>query len=92
MTVHGCPSGSVCIYPEGAGWNNDRPSHRFSANKAHDLSGQEGYHYVLNNQTGGWRAWFCTGYGGGGTWYGPLYQDEAVNVNLSPINSIFVGP
>lgn len=49
-TVHGCPSGAVCIYPQNAGWNGDRPSIEFWSYGAHNLSSQVGHHYVVNNQ------------------------------------------
>jgi hypothetical protein len=57
----------------------------------YQLSYQEGYHYVLNNQTGGAKFWYCTDWNGhtcpsyqvAGTWW---------NVNLSPINSVKLTP
>jgi hypothetical protein len=75
-TIHGCPSGAVCVYPENAGWNGDRPSLEFWSYGAHNLSNQYGNHYVLNNQTdwvppgGGYAAAMATGdtgYNGTGT-------------------------
>ncbi|MCM2424960.1 hypothetical protein [Streptomyces sp. RKAG337] len=91
-TVHGCASGNVCIYPQDAGWNNDQPSYQFASRGAHNLSGQEGYHYVFNNQTEGWTAHLMTGYNGTGTNALTISQDWAANWNLSPINSITLQP
>lgn len=77
-TIHGCPSGAVCVYPQNAGWNGDKPSLEFFSYGAHNLSNQVGHHYVLNNQYDwvppggqGWAAAMvsgATGYNGGGTW------------------------
>ena len=69
-TIHGCPSGAVCVYPENAGWNGDRPSLEFWSYGPHNLSNQYGHHYVLNNQTdwlppgGGYAAAMAGGYTG----------------------------
>ncbi len=49
-TIHGCPSGAVCIYPQNAGWNNDKPSFEFFSYGAHNLSNQVGRHYVLSTE------------------------------------------
>ncbi|MCW2755873.1 MAG: hypothetical protein JWQ32_3284 [Marmoricola sp.] len=66
------------MYPQNAGWNNDRPSLEFWSYGAHNLSNQVGRHYVLNNQYDwqdpsgqGWiaaKVAGATGYNGGGTW------------------------
>ena len=60
-TVHGCQSGYVCIYPQNAGWNGDRPSLRFYTYGAHNLSNQFGTHRMLNNQYGGAWVVLCSG-------------------------------
>jgi hypothetical protein len=90
-TVHGCPSGYVCLYPQNAGWNYDRPSHKWYTYGAHKLSYQYGNHNIYNNQTDDALAWFCTNYAGttcpsylsAGTW--------AV-ANFTPINSVNLVP
>jgi hypothetical protein len=88
-TSHGCPSGYVCFYP-GAGWNGDRPSHKFLAYGAHNLSDVVGTYRVYNNQTG--NAWVrtCTGYNGTGC-EGYMYPGWWIDKNMTPINSIVLG-
>ncbi|GAB3930613.1 hypothetical protein GCM10011575_47730 [Microlunatus endophyticus] len=71
-TVHGCPRGAVCIYPQNKGWNGGHPESGgvFYSYGPHNLSGQHGNHYVLNNQTDTYPnmslAAGCTGYNGTG--------------------------
>ena len=71
-TVHGCPRGAVCIYPQNKGWNNGHPesSGVFWSYGPHNLSNQTGDHYVLNNQSKTKPFWSvalgCTGYNGTG--------------------------
>ncbi|MET9296616.1 hypothetical protein [Streptomyces sp. NPDC003077] len=84
---HGCPSGAVCVYPQNAGWNGDRPSLVFYSYGAHNLSNQYGQHYVANNQTGGATARTCTGYNGTGC-EGYLYPGTFIDKDMTPINSI----
>ncbi|MFD7026915.1 hypothetical protein ACFWAR_02625 [Streptomyces sp. NPDC059917] len=86
---HGCPSGAVCIYPQNAGWNNDHPdpNNIFYSYGAHNLSNQEGQHYVYNNQTGGATARTCLGYNGVNC-EGYLGAGYFIDKNLTPINSI----
>jgi hypothetical protein len=90
-TIHGCPPGYGCIYPENAGWNNDHPSLMYYYYGTYQLSYQEGYHYVFNNQTGGAKFWYCTDWNGNTC---PSYQPAGTwwNVNLSPINSVKLTP
>ncbi|MFC7327061.1 hypothetical protein [Marinactinospora rubrisoli] len=89
-TVRGCPSGAVCIYPQNAGWNNDRPSHAFYSYGAHNIYGQVGLHYVFNNQTGGATARTCTGANGTGDCQGHLPAGYYIEKDLTPINSILL--
>lgn len=66
-TVHGCPYGYVCVYPQDKGWNNDVPSLKFYTYGGHNLSNQFGNHYVLNNQYSQGHsavAVLCSGFGG----------------------------
>jgi hypothetical protein len=101
-TVHGCPSGAVCIYPRGAGWNGGNPSVEMWSYGPHNLSNQYGHHYVLNNQhdDGGFPviAILCKGYDGkdcsGPTYY--QYSRDSTkgvswgNPDLTPINSVIL--
>jgi hypothetical protein len=89
-TIHGCPAGYACIYPQNAGWNGDRPSHKYYTYGEYNLSNQFGTHRVLNNQTGDWAEsafYYCTGYNGGGT-CGRVQQGAWEDLNLTPINSV----
>ncbi|MDJ0385170.1 hypothetical protein [Streptomyces sp. G-G2] len=88
---HGCPSGAVCIYPQDAGWNNDHPSNVYYSYGAHNLSNQNGNHYVSNNQTGGASMRTCTGYDGQGC-QGYLLAGTYMIKDLTPINSITLQP
>ncbi|MEU6851737.1 hypothetical protein ABZ901_17655 [Actinacidiphila alni] len=65
-TVHGCPSGAVCIYPEGASILTSTPTDFFYSYGAHNLHNQFGVHDVFNNQYGSLNATaqLCTGYNG----------------------------
>ena len=71
-TVHGCPRGAVCLYPQDKGWNGDHPQAGgvFYSYGPHNLKGQHGNHYVLNNETSTHPdlsvAAGCTGYNGTG--------------------------
>jgi hypothetical protein len=86
-TYQGCPAGYVCLYPQNAGWNGGRPSHKWYTYGAHNLSNQFGIHRFFNNQTGGAVAQNCTGYNGtgcqgkqaAGTWW---------DYNYTPYNSV----
>ena len=86
-TVHGCPSGYACIYPQNAGWNGDRPSLKYYRYGSYQLSNQFGNHYVLNNQTGGAPFWACTDWNGNTCpWY--VEAGRSYQVDLTPINSV----
>lgn len=106
-SVHGCPSGAVCIYPQNAGWNGNKPSVEYWSYGVHNLSGQIGNHVVLNNQYPDGTGWamvaLFTGYNATGTCkyeYSPYDEQPQegaswATVNLTPINSIsmwVVGP
>lgn len=99
-TVHGCPFGDVCIYPQDKGWNGDVPSLKFYTYGFHALNNQYGNHYVLNNQSNGaGTAWCtaadyntCTG-GLAWTWQESTARGQSWNVvDLTPINDISVYP
>jgi hypothetical protein len=94
-TVHGCPSYSVCIYPEDAGWNHDHPSlppfaAAFPGSLDHvwyNLSGQFGTHKIFNNAYC-MRVVLNTGYNGGGEHRFPLEYGHSADRDLTKINSI----
>ncbi|MFB6888523.1 hypothetical protein ACFCX4_04305 [Kitasatospora sp. NPDC056327] len=82
----GCPYGAVCIYPQDS--DTDRPpTDVLWSYGAHNLRNQNGWHWVLNNQSGGAHAHLCTGYNGTGCGY-DLPAQVAVYADLTPINSI----
>ena len=91
-TWEGCPAGAVCVYPEGTGFNNGRPSHAFFSYGAHNLENQFGVHIVSNNQVDGAKARTCTGFNGTGDCQGVMGPQTFVNKDLTPINSIVLVP
>jgi hypothetical protein len=92
-TVHGCPAGYVCIYPENAGWNGDRPELKYVRYGTYNLSNQFGTHRVLNNQYDGALLHLCTLYNGYARDYFVTYpQDAWKDEYMTPINSIKVVP
>jgi hypothetical protein len=90
-TVHGCQAGNVCIYPQNAGWNGDRPESTYYYYGYYNLSNMFGYHIIFNNQTGGATVTTCTGYNGTGC-AGSLGPGWYSNENFTPINSIVLRP
>lgn len=88
--AYGCPAGYVCIYPRNAGWNHDRPEHRYYTYGYHNLQNEIGVHRVFNNQTGTAVVWYCRGYNGTGgsnvLMGSPVWHDD----NLTPINSLIL--
>lgn len=89
-TIHGCPSGAVCLYPN-ASWNGDRPSHAFYSYGTHRIYDQIGMKRWFNNQTGGAKAYRCTGSTGtgcGGNQAAGTYYDY----DFTPINSVKLAP
>ena len=87
----GCPSGAVCIYPEGKGWNGGHPSDVYESYGAHNITGQTGVHRIYNNQTGGATMSTCTGANGTGC-EGRLPANNYIDKNMTPINSITLQP
>ncbi|MER5984692.1 hypothetical protein [Streptomyces sp. NPDC001787] len=90
VTVHGCRSGYVCIYPK-ASWNSDSPELEFLTYGAHNLVNHTGMHRVFNNQTGGASVQLCKKYDGGdcGT---KGFPGQYTDADLTPINSIKLAP
>ncbi|MGS2591828.1 hypothetical protein [Streptomyces hebeiensis] len=89
-TVHGCPSGYVCLYPN-ASWNNDRPTYKWYTYGAHNLSNQFGVKRFFNNQTGGAVARNCTGYNGTGC-QGKQPAGTYADYDYTPYNSVVLAP
>ncbi|WP_328299837.1 hypothetical protein OG389_20030 [Streptomyces sp. NBC_00435] len=87
--VGGCLSGEACIWPQDSPVAGVAPTHHFSRAGSYNLSGQEGWHWVLNNQTKNWKFKLCTGWNGGGTCTS-MPIDEFVPVDLHPINSVVI--
>lgn len=90
-TVHGCPEGYACIYPQDAGWNGDHPSQMWYYYGTYQLSNQFGNHYIYNNQTGGAPFWLCTDWNGNTC---PLYvaAGTSAQTDFTPINSVKLTP
>lgn len=81
----GCPAGAVCIYPQDA--PATAPTDVFWSYGAHNLSNEVGWHWVLNNQTGGAHAHLCSGYNGVGCGY-DIAAQAGVHADLTPVDSI----
>ena len=81
----GCPSGAVCVYGQDA--PAQTPTDVYWSYGAHNLSNQVGWHWVLNNQTGGAHAHLCLGYNGANCNY-DLPAQTGVRADLTPVNSI----
>ncbi|MFD7906026.1 hypothetical protein ACFVSN_08120 [Kitasatospora sp. NPDC057904] len=83
-TINGCADGYVCIYA-----NDGTITNRYYNYGTYNLSNQYGYKWILNNQTGGAKVSFCTGYNGVDC--GPAYTAVSwLYINLTPINSIVI--
>ncbi|MFJ6746735.1 MULTISPECIES: hypothetical protein [unclassified Streptomyces] len=85
---HGCPSGYVCLYPNGS-WNGDRPIYKWTTYGAHNISGQYGTKRFFNNQTGGAIARNCTGSNGTGC-QGAQRAGTYADYNYTPYNSVLL--
>ncbi|WP_329179920.1 hypothetical protein [Streptomyces sp. NBC_01477] len=81
----GCPSGAVCVYAQDA--EAVTPTDVYWSYGAHNLSNQVGWHWVLNNQTGGAHARLCLGSNGTNCNYDMAAQ-HGVRADLTPVNSI----
>ncbi|MFF4848169.1 hypothetical protein [Streptomyces sp. NPDC001194] len=90
QVFYGCASGDACIWGAGAPLETG-PTNAYRQARTYNLSNQNNYHYVKNNQTGGWKFKLCTGWNGTGTCY-TMSQDELWWVDLTPINSVVVTP
>ncbi len=88
-TYEGCPYGSVCVYPQDAGWNGGRPSLLYAGYGVHYLTGEVGTHRVLDNLAEG-TVRVCTGVGGTGC--ASLSPGEWVDKDLASTATITVEP
>jgi hypothetical protein len=86
-TIQGCPSGYVCVYPQNAGWNGGRPSHKYYYYGVYNLRNQFGSHRVFNNQTGGAVVNLYSGYNGRNS-IARMGATRWNDINLTPVNSI----
>ncbi|MFJ9282338.1 hypothetical protein HS99_0017140 [Kitasatospora aureofaciens] len=82
----GCPYGAVCVYPQDQNPASS-PSAVYWSYGAHNLNGQYGNHWVLNNQSAGAHAHLCQSYNGANCVY-DIPAQNGVYYNLGPINSI----
>ncbi|MFF9592967.1 hypothetical protein ACF1FX_27805 [Streptomyces sp. NPDC014646] len=85
-TIHGCPSGAVCLYPNGS-WANDKPTYKFYSYAVHKIYNQIGTKRIFNNQTGGATARNCYDVNGtncGGHQRAGTYADY----DYTPYNSV----
>ncbi|MEU0677040.1 hypothetical protein ABZ330_29900 [Streptomyces sp. NPDC006172] len=87
-TLYGCPSGAVCVYAQDQPASSSTLTHAYYSYGAHNLSNQEGWHWVINNQTGGASTTMCYGYNGGNCTGTTIAAGSWSAENLSPINSI----
>ncbi|GHP01113.1 hypothetical protein KSF_111600 [Reticulibacter mediterranei] len=90
-TIHGCPSGYVCIYPQNAGWNGDKPSLKYYYYGVYQLSNQYGTHEIFNNQYSNAGFDLCTDWNGTVCDLGFSINSYGA-VDLTPINSVRVKP
>lgn len=64
-SLHGCPSGAVCIYPTKGGLKaGPERGEIFYSYGAHNLTNQYGKHVIVNNQYQGAGFRVCYSYGG----------------------------
>ncbi|MFF2011882.1 hypothetical protein ACFVWY_22755 [Streptomyces sp. NPDC058195] len=85
-TIHGCPSGAVCLYPNGS-WANDKPTYIFYSYGVHKIYNQVGTKRIYNHQTGGATARNC--YDAAGNNCGGYQKaDTYADYDYTPYNSI----
>jgi hypothetical protein len=81
-----CPSGRACLYQNPPQAGDPAEFYHYGA---YNLSDVLGYHLFRNAQTGGAKAYVCTGYNGTGTCTN-VPAGTAANINFTPINSIYL--
>ena len=88
-SFYGCQDGNACLYKSDSLASG--VMYAYYNYGSYNLSNVYGRHFFVNQQTGGAKAYLCTGYNGGGTCtlipalhYG--------NYDFTPINSIKLTP
>lgn len=81
-----CPSGYACLYPNPPTAGEPAEYYHYGY---YNLSDVYGILRFTNNQTGGAKAYLCDGYNGGGPCQ-LVPAGTTVNVNFTPINSIYL--
>jgi hypothetical protein len=82
---YGCPDGYACLY-KGAGLQSGVMTKYYNYG-SYNLTNVTGAHEFVNQQTGGAKAYLCTGYGGTGSCQ-LIPALHYGNYNFTPINSI----
>jgi hypothetical protein len=99
----GCSSQYVCLYTDAAGTYPSGPHTNYKFYGFDNFSNVLGYHWIVNNQTGGAKVYPCLGYNGTNcsayTFYWPdgpathyIKAGWALSLNFTPINSIRLAP
>jgi hypothetical protein len=99
----GCSSQYVCLYTGAAGTYPSGPHTNYKFYGFDNFSNVLGYHWMVNNQTGGAKVYPCLGYNGTNcsayTFYWPdgpathyIKAGWALSLNFTPINSIRLTP
>ncbi|GAB3917862.1 hypothetical protein GCM10011575_42050 [Microlunatus endophyticus] len=65
-TIHNCQAGYVCVYASKKAMDGGHPTYAFSSYAGHNIYGQTGTKYVLDNQTGSHSLGLCAKAGGKG--------------------------
>ncbi|MFD0338293.1 hypothetical protein ACFVH0_06300 [Streptomyces sp. NPDC127117] len=85
-TIHGCPSGAVCLCPKGS-WANDEPTCILYGYGAHKICNQYGTKRIHNHQTGGATARNCHD-AAGNNCGGYQQANTFADYDYTPYNSI----
>lgn len=81
-----CPSGYACLYPNPPTAGDPTEYYHYGVYKLSDVTGD---HEFINDQTGGAKAYLCTGNDGNGSCQLVTVGNPVV-VNFNPINSIYL--
>lgn len=81
-----CPSGYACLYDNIH--TGDAPTEYYHYG-SYNLNNVTGTHRFTNNQTGGAKAYLCTGYNGTGSCQ-LVPAGQTVTRDFGPINSIYL--
>ncbi|MDX3072563.1 hypothetical protein ACIP98_19210 [Streptomyces sp. NPDC088354] len=86
--LYGCPSGAVCVYAQDQPASSSTLTSAYYSYGAHNLVNQFGWHWVINNQTGGASATICFGSNGGNCTGDTIPAGGWAAEDLTPVNSI----